>query len=182
MAQVDLIPEPEGGQELIPNNSMDGTRVKVMGKADGLSSDDGTVYRFWMRTIAQGELIKKFKIDILKESKKKANFPGFRKGQVPPYAMPQIQGFAIQEGIIKTVEQAVKAYGLTSLPGSEGEVNILEDVKEMCKGYKEGMPLEFTATLNCAMDPSRIMSGATSTTVVDVEAVTEVEATAEVVE
>jgi alkyl hydroperoxide reductase subunit AhpC len=71
MAQVDLIPEPEGGQELIPNNSMDGTRVKLMGEAHGLSSDDGTVYKFWMRTIAQGELIKKFKIDILKESKKK---------------------------------------------------------------------------------------------------------------
>jgi hypothetical protein len=78
MAQVDLIPEPEGGQELIPNNSMDGTRVKLMGEADGLSSDDGTVYKFWMQTIAQGELIKKFKIDILKESKKKvrAHFVG----------------------------------------------------------------------------------------------------------
>ena len=113
----------------------------------------------------------------------KANFPGFRKGQVPPYAMPQIQGFAIQEGIIKTVEQAVKAYGLTSLPGSEGEVNILEDVKEMCKGYKEGMSLEFTATLNCAMDPSRVMSGPSNDVVVDVEAITEVEeAAAELIE
>ena len=96
--------------------------------------------------------------------------------------MPQIQGFAIQEGIIKTVEQAVKAYGLTSLPGSEGEVNILEDVKEMCKGYKEGTSLEFTATLNCAMDPSRVMTGASSATVVDVEIEAEVETAAEVVE
>jgi hypothetical protein len=58
--------------------------------------------------------------------------------------MPRNSGiFAIQEGIIKTVEQAVKVYGLTSLPGSEGDVNVLEDVKEMGKGYKEGMSLEF---------------------------------------
>jgi hypothetical protein len=71
MAQVDLIPEPEGGQELIPTNTMDGTRMKLMGEADGLTSNDGTVYKFWMRTVAQGELIQKFKIDILKESKKK---------------------------------------------------------------------------------------------------------------
>jgi hypothetical protein len=85
--------------------------------------------------------------------------------------MPQIQGFAIQEGIIKTVEQAVKAYGLNSLPGSDGEVNVLEDVKEMCKGYKDGMSLEFTATLNCAMDPSRLSNP--SDAIVDVEAVTE---------
>jgi len=71
MVQVDLVPEPEGGQELIPTNTMDGTRMKLMGEADGLTSNDGTVYKFWMRTIAQGELIKQFKIDILKESKKK---------------------------------------------------------------------------------------------------------------
>ena len=71
MAQVDLIPEPEGGQELIPTNTMDGTRMKLIGEADGITSNDGTVYKFWLRTVAQGELIKQFKIDILKESKKK---------------------------------------------------------------------------------------------------------------
>ena len=76
--------------------------------------------------------------------------------------MFQIEGFAIQEGIIKTVEQAVKAYGLTALPGSDGEVNVLEDVKEMCKGYKEGTSLEFTANLNCAMDPSRVVGTSAS--------------------
>jgi hypothetical protein len=69
--------------------------------------------------------------------------------------MPQISGFAIQEAIIKTVEQAVKAFGLKSLPGSDGEVEVLEDVKEMCKGYKDGTSLEFTATLKCVFDPEK---------------------------
>jgi hypothetical protein len=58
----------------------------------------------------------------------------------------------------------------------------LEDVKEMCKGYKDGTSLEFTATLNCAMDPSRVLGGS-SATIVDVEVSTTVEeAAAEVVE
>jgi hypothetical protein len=77
MAQVDLIPEPEGGQELIPLNTMDGTRVKLMEKVDSLTSDDGTVYKFWMQTVAKGELIQQFKVDILKESKKKVRKPSF---------------------------------------------------------------------------------------------------------
>ena len=86
MAQVELIPEPEGGQELIPSSTIEGTRVKLMGEADRLSSDDGTVYKFWMRTIAQGELIKKFKIDILKESKKKVRErDGFAGGHHSPW-------------------------------------------------------------------------------------------------
>lgn len=62
--------------------------------------------------------------------------------------MPQIVNFAIQEGLIKTIEQAVAAYGLKSLAGSDGEVEILEDVQ-----YKDGESLKFTATLKAAMTP-----------------------------
>lgn len=67
--------------------------------------------------------------------------------------MPQIVNFAVQEGLIKTIEQAVAAYGLKSLAGSDGEVEILEDVQAMCKGYKDGESLKFTATLKAAMTP-----------------------------
>jgi len=78
----------------------------------------------------------------------------FAKGQVPPYAQPQITQFAIQDSIIRTVESAVDAYGLKSLSGSDGEVTVHEDVSEMSKGYKAGdsISLPFTATLNCAFD------------------------------
>jgi hypothetical protein len=31
--------------------------------------------------------------------------------------MPQIRGFAVQEGIIQTVKAAIEAYGLKSMPG-----------------------------------------------------------------
>jgi FKBP-type peptidyl-prolyl cis-trans isomerase (trigger factor) len=111
----------------------------------------------------------------LKQSAKKANFPGFRKGQVPPYAMPQIRGFSVQEGIIKTCQSAVDAYGLKSIKGSDGEVEVLEDIPEVAADYKLGDSVEFTATFKAIFDPevSRPGSADDSTTpddVIDVEA------------
>eukprot|EP00546_Thalassionema_frauenfeldii_P004622 CAMPEP_0178919674 /NCGR_PEP_ID=MMETSP0786-20121207/14575_1 /TAXON_ID=186022 /ORGANISM="Thalassionema frauenfeldii, Strain CCMP 1798" /LENGTH=178 /DNA_ID=CAMNT_0020593645 /DNA_START=240 /DNA_END=776 /DNA_ORIENTATION=- len=169
MAQVELVAEPEGGEELTASSTMEGTRMKKMEEAKGLKSDDGSVYKFWLKSVANADLIKEYKVTILKDAKKKANFPGFRKGQVPPYAMPQITSFAIQESLIKTVEQAVTAYSLKSLPGSDGQVEILEDVQEFTKGYKDGTPLEFTATLNCVFDPEKLPDAVT----VDTSAVEE---------
>lgn len=49
----------------------------------------------------------------------------------------------------------MEAFGLKALPGSDGEVTINEEVKEMCKGYKVGDSLEFTATLRATFDPSK---------------------------
>jgi ABC-type ATPase with predicted acetyltransferase domain len=72
-------------------------------------------------------------------------------GQVPPWAQPQITNFAVQESIVKTVEAAVIAFGITSLAGEDGNVEVNEDVSQMSKGYKEGTSLKFTATLNCAL-------------------------------
>lgn len=71
-------------------------------------------------------------------------------------------GFAVQEALIRTVESAVKAFGLKSLPGSAGEVTILEEVQDMCKGYKVGDSLKFTAKLNAIFDPEKAPSKVTS--------------------
>merc|ERR1711976_729906 len=119
-----------------------------MGEVEGKSQEDGPVYKFWLSATAEGALIKGLNTQVLKDAAKKANFPGFRKGQVPPYAMPQIKGFAVQEGIIQTVQSAVDAYGLKSLSGSEGEVEVLEDIPEIAKACKVGEDLQFTATFN----------------------------------
>ena len=73
----------------------------------------------------------------------------FWQGQVPPYAMPQITRFSVQESIIKTVEAAVQAFGLKSLAGSDGEVNVKEDVQEIASKIQMGDSIPFTATL-CA--------------------------------
>ena len=67
--------------------------------------------------------------------------------------MPQIRGFAVQEGIIQTVQSAVDAYGLKSISGKDGEVEVLEDIPEIAKSYKLGDDIQFTATFKAIFDP-----------------------------
>ena len=109
-----------------------------------------------MTTYSDGKSIQEIRQTILKDASKKANFPGFRKGQVPPYAQPQITQFAIQESIIKKVEQMVLDFGLESISGSDGQVQVHEDVSEMTKLYKTGTSILFTATLSARYDESKI--------------------------
>ena len=159
---TELVPEPEGGEEIFAVKTLPGSRMKNMGEAEGLTgvreedegSDGETTYnKYWLTAKVEGSLVKEIHSTVLKESAKKANFPGFRKGQVPPFAMPQIRGFAVQESIIRTCQSAVDAYGLKSVSGSDGEVEVLEDIPELAKSYKLGDDIEFTATFNASEDP-----------------------------
>lgn len=116
------------------------------------AEDEEDVFKFWLTGVADGALIKKLRLTTEKEASRKANFPGFRKGQIPPYAQPQMTGFAVQEALIKTCEQSLEAYGLESLAGTAGEVTVNEDIKELCKGYKVGTDVAFTATYKGKFD------------------------------
>jgi hypothetical protein len=62
------------------------------------------------------------------------------------------------------VEAMVSAYGLQSLPGSDGQVKVHEDVAEMSKGFKTGTSIPFTATLNAAYDETKIRQPSPSAT------------------
>ncbi len=160
---VALEPEPEGGEEVTPLKTMSGCRMKKMEELKNVKNENGPAYQFWMTATVDGNMIKDNHTELLKNAKKKANFPGFRKvpeylcllrviasldpcltlfavqqGQVPPYAMPQITQFSIQEAIIKTVEAAVDVHGLKALSGSDGQVEVKEKVEDMVKGYKLG--------------------------------------------
>jgi hypothetical protein len=79
MAQVELAPEPEGGEEVTAISSMAGSRLKNMGENSDIKSEDGTVYKFWLLSEAEASLIKEIRIQVLKDAKQKAEFPGFRK-------------------------------------------------------------------------------------------------------
>jgi hypothetical protein len=67
---VELTPEPEGGEELQAISTVAETRMKNMGEADGVTSDEGTVYQFWLSTIADGEMIKQIRTQVLKDASK----------------------------------------------------------------------------------------------------------------
>ena len=101
---VELKPEPDGGDELkrvtLTSSLLPGSRLKNLGPDD----EGEGIYKFWLTAKADGKEIKRLRDQTEKEASKKANFPGFRKGQVPPYAQPQMTGFAVQEAIIKACE------------------------------------------------------------------------------
>lgn len=76
----------------------------------------------------------------------------------------------------------MEAYGLESLPGSTGEVTVNEDITDLCKGYKVGSDIQFTANYKGKFD-SAVHSATDSSpeeeessaddVVVDVDAVAE---------
>jgi hypothetical protein len=76
---VELIPEPDGGEEVTALKPIEGSRMKNMGVAVGVKSDDGTAHKFWLTAKAQGTLIKELHRQVLKDASKEAMFPGFRK-------------------------------------------------------------------------------------------------------
>ena len=49
----------------------------------------------------------------------------------------------------------MEGFGLKSLKGSDGEVNVHEDVSVLARGWKQGDSIPFTATLNAAYDPEK---------------------------
>eukprot|EP00816_Leptocylindrus_hargravesii_P004635 CAMPEP_0196819358 /NCGR_PEP_ID=MMETSP1362-20130617/70197_1 /TAXON_ID=163516 /ORGANISM="Leptocylindrus danicus, Strain CCMP1856" /LENGTH=216 /DNA_ID=CAMNT_0042197813 /DNA_START=73 /DNA_END=723 /DNA_ORIENTATION=- len=159
-ASYELEPEPEGGEEIEATSTLPGSRLKNMGENNDLKSDDGQVYNFWMSATAPGSSVKEFRTRILKEASRKANFPGFRKGQVPPYAQPQITGFALQEAVIQTCESVISAYGLKALSGSDGSVDVKENVQEICKTFKTGDDFVFTGTFAATLDPEKVNTAA----------------------
>ena len=168
--------EPEGGDELTKiSSSLPDSRMKNMG-----ADEQEGVFQFWLSATAEGAKVKKLRAQCEREASTKANFPGFRKGQVPPYAQGQITTFAVQEAIIKTCEESLEAYGLESLAGSAGEVTVNEDIKDICKGYKIGTNVAFTASYKGKFD-SAVQAAMESSTeesspedvVVDVEVVAE---------
>ena len=62
---------------------------------------------------------------------------------------------------------------MKTLPGSDGEVNVHEDVSAIAKQYKNvGDSIPFTATLNCAYDPDKQQQPARAVDVV-VETISE---------
>jgi hypothetical protein len=154
VTSVELKPEPQVGVDILPIDTLPNTRVKNLGPKD-IKSEDGQVYQFWLKTEAKGSLISELRQQVVKESAKHANFPGFRKGQIPPYAQSKMTTFAVQEGIIKTCEAAVKAYGLKALAGSDGSVEVHEDVNEISKIYKIGDNVPFTATFLAVFDAEK---------------------------
>jgi hypothetical protein len=47
-------------------------------------------------------------VTVMKDFKKNAQFPGFRKGTIPPFMLPKVKQFVILDCLEKTLSEAVK--------------------------------------------------------------------------
>ncbi|CAM9635485.1 unnamed protein product, partial [Phaeothamnion confervicola] len=94
-----------------------------------------------------GEITAATHSSIEKELRSKANFPGFRKGQIPPYAMSQVKLFCVEECVNDGIVQVLEAYGLAKLEGEAGHAEVKEDTADLQKAFKPGKPFAFSCEL-----------------------------------
>lgn len=168
---VDLVAEPEGGEEVSPlvagSESTPGAagftiRVKDLGPVDesdeayDLKDELGTpVHNFWLTALADGTEVKKTRNVVMKDSAKHANFPGFRPGQIPPYAQPKMTFFALQETLVSSCQAAIKVFGVNEInEGQLGAVTFNENVEDLSKVYdtKKFPSVPFTANFRGTFD------------------------------
>ncbi|GMI21585.1 hypothetical protein TeGR_g8227 [Tetraparma gracilis] len=99
---------------------------------------------FWLSATALSPAILKTRDQVVREASSKAQFPGFRKGQIPPYAMPEMSAFAVEESVTNVLKEAVEGFGIKV----DGKVEVIEDMKKAGRAWKKGADIQFTATFN----------------------------------
>eukprot|EP00567_Pseudictyota_dubia_P006429 CAMPEP_0197437852 /NCGR_PEP_ID=MMETSP1175-20131217/4994_1 /TAXON_ID=1003142 /ORGANISM="Triceratium dubium, Strain CCMP147" /LENGTH=237 /DNA_ID=CAMNT_0042967471 /DNA_START=291 /DNA_END=1004 /DNA_ORIENTATION=+ len=172
MENHDLVAEPDGGEEVAPlvaGTELRGEfkiRIKDLGPVDesdeaySLKDDLGVpVHNFWLTALADGADVKKTRNIVLRDSAKHADFPGFRKGQIPPYAMPKMTFFALQETLVSSCQASIKVFGVNEInEGQLGAVTFNENVEDLSKVYddKNFPSVPFTANFRGTFDPDAV--------------------------
>jgi len=89
---------------------------------------------------------------IMKDFKKNAQFPGFRKGTIPPFMMGKVKQFVILDCLEKTLSDAVKDEGLTLVSDDVKPTLDDDQTKTLTKAFKETEG--FTYIIDCELKPS----------------------------
>lgn len=110
---------------------------------------DGHKYTFTVTV--DGTMSKDSYAVIMKDFKKNAQFPGFRKGTIPPFMLPKVKQFVILDCLEKTLTEAVKSEGLKL--ASDERKPTLDDAqtKTLTSSFKESDG--FTYTIDCELKP-----------------------------
>eukprot|EP00752_Nemacystus_decipiens_P009416 g8419.t1 len=131
--------EVEDLEELNP--SIKGRRLQVVDEAQG-------VWKYEFDIEAPGPRTQSLNDRILREIKKKSDFPGFRKGEIPSRLMPEANKYVIEEIMNDSLLTAMETYGLVGADGDGSEADINTDIEEMLKVFKPGKPLKFSCTFD----------------------------------
>ncbi|KAG5177348.1 hypothetical protein JKP88DRAFT_85478 [Tribonema minus] len=147
-------------------HAMDGvkaTRLEAVDEAAG-------IYQYEFEIEIQGDVTQNIYNGIEKELRKKAAFPGFRKGQIPPFARKQVITFSVEEAVNESLISALAAHGLEKLEGKEGNAELTQQVEDLVAAFKPGKTLSINAKVN-----AKDTAGAAATAASEVEAEAEVE-------
>ena len=89
--------------------------------------------------------------------KERANFPGFRKGTIPPFIKKDIDSFVLQESINNMLDEACTELGLKVTEGEKGGPEMdMDDIKSR---FKVGTDFQFECTIPLEAE-DKIASGA----------------------
>jgi len=109
-------------------------------------------HKYTFTVTVDGGMSKDSYTTIMKDFKKNAQFPGFRKGTIPPFMLPKVKQFVILDCLEKTLSEAVKDEGLT-LVSDEVKPTLDDDqTSALTKAFKETEG--FTYSIDCELKPT----------------------------
>merc|ERR1719183_2290757 len=97
--------------------------------------EGGAKYKYTVTVNAQ--ISKDTYGSIMKDFKKNAMFPGFRKGTIPPFMIPKVKAFVVLDCLEKTLGEAVREQGMTLISDEVKPTLDDDQTKELTKNFKE---------------------------------------------
>eukprot|EP00639_Heterosigma_akashiwo_P031010 CAMPEP_0194687022 /NCGR_PEP_ID=MMETSP0295-20121207/15911_1 /TAXON_ID=39354 /ORGANISM="Heterosigma akashiwo, Strain CCMP2393" /LENGTH=222 /DNA_ID=CAMNT_0039575079 /DNA_START=24 /DNA_END=693 /DNA_ORIENTATION=+ len=103
-------------------------------KLSKLKEIEGNIAEFQLDFEVAGKDSQKVYSEIQKQAKKNANFPGFRKGQLPAYALAELKSFTLEQVINDAILNACDYCKLDVVEeGESAKAEILEDMTDLGK-------------------------------------------------
>ncbi|CAM9257511.1 unnamed protein product [Ectocarpus fasciculatus] len=128
------------------NPAIKGKKLEIVDEAEG-------VWKYEFDIEAPGPRTQSLNHRILREIKNKSDFPGYRKGEIPPRLMPEATKYVIEEVMNEGLQTALATYNLVGAKGDGSEADIKNDIEDMLKVFKPGKPLSFSCTFDAKPKP-----------------------------
>ena len=117
--------KPSGVVVPCPTEDVEIVRLGEPISVEDVTCEDGeAIFEYWTRMTVQGEQTQEYFSKLMKEAKKNANFPGFKKGQIPPYARPQMVYFCLEEAINTGMLNALDSASVKPLEGENAKAEV----------------------------------------------------------
>lgn len=110
------------------------------------SSELSEQAKYKLQLEISGPYSKQKRRQSMQSLKARANFPGFRKGTIPPFIMKDVNGFILRDCVDDLVESAIRELDLSRI--DENDTDLEMDVDEMMKRFIVGEDFVFSCELS----------------------------------